>query len=189
MMLKSRSWRLFLMAVVAGVGAIGYSYASGHGGGKNAVGALTAEGSCPLSAMRAAFWGHRAPSRPRPVDAGATLTAIGGGDAAGGPMATLGSSDRACEEAATRAVLAAAEGDCPTGSCPGAAALTSLIGSMIPGDPTLHVSKTAGGVVIRISSKQPEVVRMIQARFESGTAGDTSTAVSVKASSTEIVRK
>jgi hypothetical protein len=162
MMLKSRFRRLALMAVVASIGAIGYSYAGGDSAGKRAAEIETAKGGCPFAAIRAALWGtHRASQEAVSTD----------------------SALLAAEEAFT-----AAEGDCPDGSCPVGAARAGSIGLMTRADVARQVTKTADGVLIRLSSKKPGVVKMIQSRFEPMFARDAPAVVPVNASSNEIAR-
>jgi hypothetical protein len=139
MMLNSRFRRLALLAVVASVGAIGYSYAGGPRA-RQAGGAPAAEGGCPFAAIRAAFMGSHGAHKDV-VNAEAELLAP--------------------EEA-----LVAADGDCPDGSCPLGAARAAFFGPMAQREIAREVTKTADGVVIRISSKKPELVQMIQARFQ-----------------------
>jgi len=174
MMLNSHFRRLVLLAVVVSVGAIGYSYAGGPGA-KRAGGAPAAEGGCPFAAIRAAFMGTHG-TRKDVVNAEAELLAP--------------------EEA-----LVAADGDCPDGSCPLGAARAAFFGPMAQREIAREVTKTADGVVIRISSKKPELVQMIQARFQpmiaattpavgSGPRGArTHSATPARASRDEIARK
>jgi hypothetical protein len=139
-MLKSRFRRLLLMAVVVSVGAIGYSYAGGGSGVYRTGGAVSAEGGCPFSAIRAALMGaHGTPRNAVKTDAD-FLAADG----------TLTSA-----------------GECPDGNC-----LAGAVGAVARGDITRQVTKTADGVMIRISSKKPELVQRIQARFQSMLTSD-----------------
>jgi hypothetical protein len=162
MMLKSRFRRWVLMAAVASVGAIGYSYAGGAGGARGADGAA-AQGSCPFAAIRAAL------TRTR----GATHEAV--------------NTDTAL--LAPEGALAAAAGDCPEGECLNGAARSGFFEPMTGGDITRQVTKTPDGVMIRISSKKPEVVKMIQARFEPAFARNTPAVTPVETSSDKIARK
>jgi hypothetical protein len=168
MMLNSRFRRLALLAVVVSVGAIGYSYAGGPRA-RQAGGAPAAEGGCPFAAIRAAFMGSHGAHKDV-VNAEAELLAP--------------------EEA-----LVAADGDCPDGSCPLGAARAAFFGPMTQREIAREVTKTADGVVIRISSKQPELVKMIQARFQPMIAATTPAAGSgppdtaARASRDEIARK
>jgi hypothetical protein len=163
MMLKSRFRRLVLMAVVASVGAIGYSYAGGAGGARRAAGAPPPHGNCPFAAIRAALMGPHGTAREA-VDTDADLFTAEG-------------------------ALAAAAGDCPDGECVGGSARAGSFGLLTRGDIQRQVTKTADGVVIRISSKKPAVVKLIQDRFEPTSARDASAVTSVRASAGEMVRK
>lgn len=161
-MLNSRFRRLVLLAVVVSVGAIGYSYAGGPRA-RQAGGAPAAEGGCPFAAIRAAFMGtHRAGKEPVNMEA---------------------------DLLAPERALAAAEGDCPEGNCSGAAAGAAFFGAMTHGDIAHQVTKTPDGVMIRISSKKPELVKRIQARFQPLVAADAPATAPVKASRDEIARK
>jgi hypothetical protein len=167
-MLKSRFRRLVLMAVIASVGAIGYSYAGGVGGVHRAGGGSTAEGGCPFSAIRAALMGTRGAAREA-VKTDADFLAADG---------TPTSADGDCPD-----------GDCPDGTCLGGAARAGLVGAVARGAIAQQVTKTADGVVIRISSKNPELVKRIQARFQPMLATDAPAVPPVKASSDRIARQ
>jgi hypothetical protein len=162
MMLNSRFRRLVLLAVVVSVGAIGYSYAGGPHA-KQAGGVPAAEGGCPFAAIRAAFMGTHG-ARKDVVNAEADLLTP--------------------EEA-----LVAADGDCPDRNCPQGAAGATFFGPMTHGDIARQVTNTADGVVIRISSKKPELVKVIQARFQPMIAADAPATAPMKASRDEIARK
>jgi hypothetical protein len=187
-MLKSRFGWLVLTTVVAGVAAIGHSYAGGGGGGTKAVEATAAEGHCPFAAMRAWLSGTGGASRARTVQAEAALLAAEGASAAGAANASLPTASGTCEAAAAKAHLAAADEGCDA-DCPLGAAGAAFFRSMARGDITRQITKTADGVVIRISSKKPEKVKMIQTRFEPLFARNTPAVTPAKASSNEIARK
>jgi hypothetical protein len=160
-MLQSRFGRLALLPVVVSIGAIGYSYAGGPGA-RHAGGAPAAEGGCPFAAIRAAFMGTHSASKE----------------------AISAETDLLTPEEA----LAAADGDCPDGYCPQGAARAAFFGPMTHGEIARQVTNTADGVVIRISSKKPELVNVIQARFQRLVAADAPAATPAQAPHDEIAR-
>jgi hypothetical protein len=169
------SWfgRLLVTAVVASVAAAGYGYAGVGARGTRALAALETE-HCPFAALRAAFTAAPAPSADR---------------AAKTEAAFVTAFDDSWQRAAAGAPHAAAGQDCPAGECPWGTANAGFFASMASADITRQVTRTADGVLIRISSKNPERVRMIHARFEPLFAQDAPIAAPRQASTEALARK
>jgi hypothetical protein len=137
------------------VAAAGYSYAGVGERSTRALAALQAE-HCPFAALRAAFRGSPASTADRAAKTEAALhTAF---DDPWEP-------ERSDARGATGTTHAATGQDCADGDCPWAAARTGYLASTTSADITRQVTPTADGVVIRISSRKPELVKQIHARF------------------------
>jgi hypothetical protein len=164
--------RLAMAGVIVSVAAAGYSHAGVRVRGTRALAAFETE-HCPFAALRAAFTAAPSSSQDK-----ATKTEAAFQSAFDDPWQT----------AAAGAPHAAGQ-NCPEGDCPWGAASGGFFASIAAGDITRQVARTADGVLIRISSNNPQRVRMIHARFEPLFAKDPPVAAPRRTTTEALARK